>query len=202
MPQHPDVIREFGIIPDRVSAPQGVVRASFSTGTVVGQYIGTIVVLTLGLGMSTVLLFVPFPINLLVAPVPVLMAVMLAYLVGRHDYRWIELEGETLRAKHLYTGKIVERSIRDIDHLLTLVFQVQNLTTMIANAWLGRVRGFKIHFRDGRTPLLVSRVDPKMKNAQELMEAIVYRMSQAGEIDAEVVTFQGSPLVRRIFWKK
>ena len=40
-----------------------------------------------------------------------------------------------------------------------------------------------------------------MTNAQELIEAILYRMKQIREIDAEVVNFGGQPLVRNIHWK-
>lgn len=202
MPQPPAVFREFGIIPDRVAPPPGVVRAYFSTGHMVGQYIATGLMMLFGFGAAMLFaLTIPFPINLIAAPVPLVLAAGLAWLVGRNDYAWVELDGDTLRARHLYTGQTHERSIAEIEHLQTLVLQVQNLTTTIVNAWLGRVRGFMIHFRDRRRPLLVSRVDPKMTNAQQLMEAIVYRMSQQGEIDAEVVDHRGAPLVKRIYWR-
>jgi hypothetical protein len=36
-----------------------------------------------------------------------------------------------------------------------------------------------------------------MTNAQQLMQAIIYRMSQ----HAEIVTLRGSPLIERIYWK-
>ena len=41
-----------------------------------------------------------------------------------------------------------------------------------------------------------------MTNAKELVEAIVYRMRERGEVDAEIVNLNGKPLVRRIYWKK
>jgi hypothetical protein len=44
------------------------------------------------------------------------------------------------------------------------------------------------------------RADPKMTNAQELIEAILYRMSQIAEIVPEVVDHGGLPLVRNIHW--
>jgi hypothetical protein len=202
MQQPPEVFREFGVIPDRVAPPPTVVRAYFSTGHIVGQYIATGLITLFGLGAAVLFAFtIPLPINLLAAPVPLAIAAGLAWVVGRNDYAWVELEGDTLRARHLYTGQVHERSIAEIDHLQTLVLQVQNLTTTIVNVWLGRVRGFMIHFRDRRRPLLVSRVDPKMTNAQQLMEAIVYRMSQRGEIDAEVVDHRGTPLIKRIYWQ-
>lgn len=111
------------------------------------------------------------------------------------------MTGATLRARHLYTGRIVERSIEEVDDLLTLVNQARTLTTAITEAWLGRVRGIKIRFRDRRTPLEVGRADPGMHQAKELIEAIVYRMAEKCPLDVEVVNFQGQPLIRRIFWK-
>lgn len=202
MPQPPEVFHEFGIIPDRVEPPPPLVRAYFSTGHIIGQYIATGLLMLFGLGLAALFTFtLPFPINLLAAPAALGLFATGAWFVGRNDYAWVELDGNTLRARHLYTGQTHERSIAEIDHLQTLVFQVQNLATTLVNAWLGRVRGIMIHFRDRRRPLLVSRVDPKMTNAQQLMEAIVYRMSQHAEIDAEIVTLRGSPLVKRIYWK-
>ena len=32
------------------------------------------------------------------------------YLATHNDYRWVELEGNTIRAGHLYTGRTIERS--------------------------------------------------------------------------------------------
>jgi hypothetical protein len=58
-----------------------------------------------------------------------------------------------------------------------------------------------IRFKDHRTPLQVSRADPAMRNARELIEAIVYRMTVMGEVDVEVINLEGRPLVRRISWK-
>jgi hypothetical protein len=40
-----------------------------------------------------------------------------------------------------------------------------------------------------------------MTNAQELIEGVLYRMAQVGELEAEVVNLGGQPLVRNIHWK-
>ena len=40
-----------------------------------------------------------------------------------------------------------------------------------------------------------------MTNAQALIEAVLYRMSEVGQLEAEVVNFAGQPLVRNIHWK-
>jgi hypothetical protein len=147
-------------------------------------------------------LTLPFPANVF-APAATLVAFSyIVYRATRNDYVWIELDGETLRAKHLYSRRVVERSIAEIDDLLTLVFQVRTTETLLVEAWLGRIRGILIRFQDGRTPLQVSRADPAMKNARELIEAVIYRMSQRGEVDAEVINFEDKPLIRRIHWKQ
>jgi hypothetical protein len=70
----------------------------------------------------------------------------------------------------------------------------------VVNALLGRVKGMEIRFRDGRTPLRVSRADPKMTNAEELLQAVVYRMTEIGDIEPQVVGREGKPLVRSIHW--
>jgi hypothetical protein len=203
MPQSPDIFREFGIIPDRVEPPPRVVRAYFTWGHIVGQYIAVGMLLTFGCGIAALFFFTTgWPLNLPVALGGFLMFAVAAFLVGRNDYVWVELDGDTLRARHLYTQQITERPLSDIADLLTLVIRLQNLSTKIVDAWLGRVRGVEIRFRDGRGPIRISRVDPKMTNAQALTEAIIYRMSQMGEIDAEIVDFQGSPLLRRIYWRE
>ena len=123
------------------------------------------------------------------------------FLATHNDYRWVELDGITLRAKHLYTGRVIERSIGDIAGLRTIVYEVRTHAIVITEHLLGRVRGIEVRFRDGLTPLRINRADPAMTNAHELIEAIVYRITEFGEVDAEVVEFAGHPLVRSIHWK-
>ncbi len=202
MPDTPDFFREFGILPYGKAAPPGKVRASFSRGTVVGQYIATALMSGFGLGVAVVFAFtIPFPFNIAAAPAAVALFGYVVYLATRNDYAWIELEKDVLRAKHLYTRRIVERPIAEIDDLLTLVIQVRTLAVHITEAWLGRIRGIEIRFQDKRTPLRVSRTDPAMKNAKELVETLIYRMGEKAPVDAEIIDLRGKPLVRRIFWK-
>lgn len=202
MPRPPDPFRDFGLLPpDAAVPPAGPIRAHFSWARIAGQYLATGIMSFFGIAMG--LLFAvafPFPWGILAAALPLSGFGYLVRRATRDDYAWVELDGQTLRAKHLYTARVVERSIAEIDDLLTMVFQVRKIETILTEAWLGRVRGFVIRFADGRTPLQVCRTDPKMTNAKALMDGIVLRMSERGEIDAEVIEFDGSPLVRRIFW--
>jgi hypothetical protein len=198
----PDLFRDFGILPHGVAPPGGRVRAYLPWVHVIAQYLGTGLMAGLGIGMGLVLaLTLPLPVNLLAAAATLAGFGYIVYRATRNDYSWVELDGDTIRARHLYTRRGVERSIEEIDDLLTYVFLVRTAETLLTDAWLGRVRGIMIRFRDQRTPLPVNRVDPAMTNARELIEAIVYRMSQKGEVDAEVISFEGKPLIRRIHWK-
>jgi hypothetical protein len=203
MSNAPDFFRDFGILPYGQAAPPEKVHCYLPWGHVVGQYIATGLMAAFGLGIGALFAFtVPLPFNVLAAVAPPLLAGALIYLATRNDYVWIELDGDTLRAKHLYTRRIVERPIEDVKDLLTLVIQVRTLAVAITEAWLGRIRGVEIRFRDGRTPLRISRTDPGMRNAKELVEALIYRMWQKGPVDAEIIHLNGKPLVRRIYWEK
>lgn len=203
MPQEPDNFREFGLLPEDAVAPAGPIRATFSTGQLIGQFAGTFIMSGLGLGIFAVMLLAfPFPANIGPALLPLGLFGFIVYRATRNDYQWVELDGDTIRAKHLYTRQLIERPVQEIDHLLTLVFLVRSGTTLLSEAWLGRVRGFAIRFRDGKSPFQVSRADPAMQNAQTLMEGLIYRMSEAAPIEAEIIQFGGAPLVRRIYWKE
>lgn len=202
MPDSPDHFRDFGILLNELTPPKETVRACLPLRHVIGQYLATCLIASGGGAMALLFgLFSPFPTNILGTSA---MLALFGYIVFRamhNDYIWVELDGEKIRAKHLYTRRVVERSIEEIEDLLTLVFQHRTLETIVTDAWLGRIRGIMVRFRDRRTPLQVSRTDPAMTNAKELVEAIVYRMQKSNEVDAEIINFNGKPLVRRIYWK-
>ncbi len=203
MPYDIDFFRDYGISPGQVRRPPDRVRRGFSWGQILGQYLAT--ALMSGLGLLIAVLFAataPFPMNVVGFLVPVGLFGILVFMATRNDYTWVELDGEILRAKHLYTRRLIERHVREIDDLLTLVFRVRTLATDLAEVWMGRIRGMQIRFRDGRTPLLISRVDPAMKGAKELLEAVVYRMSELAPVDAEIDREGPEPIIRRIHWKR
>jgi hypothetical protein len=203
LPDTPDFFRDFGILPYDKTKPPEKVRAFLPTGHVIGQYIATALIIGFGLGAAALFaLTLDFPFNAIGPVGPLAAAGIAVYFVTRNDYAWIELDGETLRARHLYTRRLVERPIEEIEDLLTLVIQVRTLTVKVVEAWLGRVRGVEIRFRDKRTPLRVSRTDPAMKNAKELVEALIYHMWQMAPVDADIINLRGKPLVRRIFWEE
>lgn len=198
---NPDFFRNFGIVPNDLAPPPGPIRSYLPWWHIVGQYLGTGFMLSVGAGMGLIFfLGLPMPVGLLCAAV---LLGVLGYFIYRatcHDYSWIELDGRVLRARHLYTQRIVERQIEDIEDLLTITFAAVNLTVIIVESLVGRIRGIEIRFRDKRSPLRVLRADPAMKNAKELIEAVIFRMSEVARVDAEVVELDGKPMVRRIFW--
>jgi len=134
MPEPRSTFRDFGIIPDDLPPPAETVRSYLSGVRLFGQYLATVLVAAVGLGLAALM---PLSMSLLACP---------AALAG--------------------FGVFIE-----------------------------------IHFRGRQLPLRVIRSDPAMTNAKELIEAIVYRMQQSGEIDYEIVDFAGKPLLRKVFWK-
>lgn len=202
MAGYSQTFRDFGILPVGLPAPPPQVRAYFSTGRVIGQYIGTILMSLVGLGtLALVALLLPWPLNALGTCAVLMSFGSIVYFATHNDYRWVELSGNALRAGHLYTGRVVERPIAEIASLDTMVMPIRRAETVVIECLLGRIKGVEIRFRDQRTPLRVMRSDPAMTNAQQLIEAVIYRMAQRAEVDAEVVKFNGQPLVRKIHWK-
>lgn len=202
MPAEPDFFRDFGIHPGAVSPPSHTVRATFSTGQKVGQFMGSGLLSAVGVGLALLPAFgLPFPGGAIAGLGILACFGFLVYRVTRNDYAWVELKGETLRAEHLYTGRVVERPVEEIEELVTLVSPFVNAAVFVTEAWLGRIKGVQIKFRDQSTPIQVCRSDPAMRNAKELIQALVYRMAEKGEITAEVVDLEGAPLVRRVYWK-
>ena len=202
MTEPPSTFRDFGIIPDDLPPPAETIRSYFSGLRLFGQYLTTLLVASLGLGLALLFaLKTPWSLSWLACPAALVGFGAFVYLATRNDYGWIELHGNTLRAKHLYTGRMREHAIGDIESLTTIVNLVRRVETVIQEKLLGRVRGMEIRFRGQTASLLVMRSDPAMTNAKELIEAIVYRMRQVGELDYEIVDFAGKPLLRQIAWK-
>jgi hypothetical protein len=195
-----EAFREFGILPGDVTAPQGIVRCSLSTGQIIGQYLFTAFMISLGLVVGIPLAIFGPPGS--AAGGVLLAAAFLVFvcLAIRNDYAWIELDGPILRARHLYTRRIVERSIDDIKEIQTHVYLLHSEAAIIMERLTGTIRGYEIRLHDG-IRFRASRSDPAMAGAQELIEGVIYRMSQAGAITAVMGEYKGRPIVRRIGWK-
>src|SRR5579871_6427865 len=99
MAKQPDTFRDFGILPESLPPPPKSVRAFFSPGRVIGQYIATGIVASLGLGLALLLaLLLPFPLDVLGGLAALVGFGIFVHLATHNDYRWIELDGTILRA--------------------------------------------------------------------------------------------------------
>jgi hypothetical protein len=195
-----DAYRNTGILPDDAAEPPGIVCCSFSTGQVIGQYLGTIAVSAFGLGMGALVAMNGSTANLIAGGIVAAGFLALVYLITRNDYCPIELDGTILRARHLYTRRVVERTIDDIQEIQTCLFQGQSPAIAVMEALTGPIRAYEIRFHDGFR-LRIPRSDPAMANGQALVEGVIYRMAQAGEIVAVMGEYNEKPIVRRIGWK-
>ena len=202
MPQQPQSFRDFGILPENLQPPVGPVRGFLSPTRVWGQYLGTVLVTLFGLAVVAFIVWaIPAPLSYVGCLATVAGFVVFIYLMVKDDYGAIELDGDELRATHLYTGRVWKRRVQEIERLTSIVHHGGTAEGAAIQALLGRIKGMEVRFRNSPAPLRILRSDPAMTNAQELLQAILYRMSQIDELDAEVVNTGGGPLVRTIFWK-
>ncbi|MCA9081795.1 MAG: hypothetical protein KDA58_14630 [Planctomycetaceae bacterium] len=197
-----DLFRDFGLDPDAATRPvESRVRASFSALQMFGQYLGTVLMTCMGVGMTWGLWHLPAPWH---GPGALLGAIGGGWILwrGTHlDQAWVELEGTTLRTRHLYTGRERERDLSEVSEIVSVILSRGSTEANIAAALWGRIKALLLRFQDGSTPIQISRADPAMRGARELMEAILFRMRELGELDADVHVVQGSPLVTRIRWR-
>jgi hypothetical protein len=150
MTTSPSTFRDFGIIPDQLQPPPEVVRCYLTPGRIAGQYFATLLIAGVGAGLAALCFYyLPGSLGLLGGTAMVCGFGMLIYLGTRNDYRWIELSGEQLRARHLYTGGLVERPLAEVESLLTLVLSGASMEGQVIQALLGRVKGVRIQFAGG-----------------------------------------------------
>lgn len=191
---------ELGILPNNLPPPPDVIRTFAGTGRVVAVYVIIYGLLVLALGLTALIASTtPMPLNVLGVAACLSSIVAITYLVGRNDYRWIELDGNTLRARRLYTWSTIERSVEEIAGVLTIYHAGQRAETLVLNKVFGRVKGAEIRFRDGRTPLRIYRTDPAMINAQEFIEGVLYRLQQITPLEVDMANVDGRPLVRSVY---
>jgi len=195
--------RDFGITLENLPPPPQKVRSFVSSGAIVRRSIGVAILVAAGIGLAvTFAATLPKPVNVLgCAAVGVAFTAFVSLLMV-NSYRWVELEGDVLRVRCLYTGHVIERHIDEIESVQTLYFYHPNpVVRWIIDRLLGRVLGVQIRFRDQRSPLDITCRAPRMANARELIEAILYRMAQKGELEVKILDVHGRPLVHKIHWK-
>lgn len=202
MSEPPTTFRELGILSAGPFTPPETIRASLSTVRAIVEMFGGVFVVTLGVGLTALAgCWLPSPLNLLGVSAFFLAFASLIPLATQHDYHWIELDGDTIRAKHLHTGRLVERSVEDIASLASIVRPIKGVGTTVGKPWNAHVQGVEIRFRDGQTPLRVLRRGPPMSNAQRFIETLIHRMARRGEVDAQVGSFFGLSVLWSVYWK-
>jgi hypothetical protein len=82
-------------------------------------------------------------------------SLVLGYLMSRTNH-WVEIEGETIRERRLFTGSIFERTLAEITQIVPLVSGVGGFTGAAMDAILRTPnRGFLIRFQEGRRIALI-----------------------------------------------
>src|SRR5262249_49897375 len=118
MPEPARPAPDFGILFEELPPPPEKVRCFISPGRVLTKYTGTAILTALGLGLAALFAnILPMPAGAIGCAASLATFGAFVYLVARRAYRWVELDGDTIRARHLYTGRTVERSVEEIDCL-------------------------------------------------------------------------------------
>ena len=204
---------DFGFLPGFPQRAPARVRSEMSGGNVFGQYLmsfimlggcggafglGGVVCLVVGLrgwGTRDAIFAMGSPLFLAAA---VAFAVITWKVMARSN-RWVELDGDRVRARNLYTGRVLERSVWEIQEITTEVFVVATAGVYVTEALHGRVRGFAILFPD--VPGGIRVYQPEMRGVGELMEGLVAKLSERGRVVSEIIEFDGRPMIRRLVWE-
>lgn len=111
-PNDPSFFRDFGIFPRGRATPPGQVRCYLSGPRIVFEHSMTVGVALLGLALLVFIpVWLPDPLKWLGVAATLSGFIAMIDLGTRSVYRWVELDGTTLRAKQLLTGRVTERDI-------------------------------------------------------------------------------------------
>ena len=113
---------------------------------------------------------------------------------------WVELDGDVLRARAMFTFRVTEHLIEEIEEVRTLVRVVRHAPEVIVtDALLGHVAGFEIRFRGARRSFGLLSHD--MNHVPELIGALLAHMAERGRLLPEMIQLQGRPILKRITWE-
>ncbi|HET6882643.1 MAG TPA: hypothetical protein VFI31_20920 [Pirellulales bacterium] len=195
-----ETLRMYGIYPQRTLPASVSVRSRLTTGNIIGQWIAFVLFgvgpILLGLLLLTV---VPvWQVRLGLGGFFCAFGLFVGYFIAHDVNEWVELDGDKLRWKHLFTRQVNECGIGEIDAIVTLTLALRTLAVRIAENIFGRIKGFELRVAGKRSPVRVFRADPAMTNVRELIEAAVTKMYEHGEVIPEIIDFEGAPLIRRL----
>lgn len=193
-------LRMYGISPRKSPAPIGPIRSSLTTGNIIGQWIAFLLfgVGPVLLGLLLVIVVPNLAVRLGLAAFFWILGVVVGTLIARDVNEWVELDGEIFRWKHLFSRRVSERQVSEIAAIVTLTLAMRTLAVRVAEGIFGRIKGFEFRFPDRKQGIRVFRADPTMTNVRELVEAVVAKMYEHGEVVPEIVDFEGKPLIRRL----
>jgi hypothetical protein len=198
--QRDELLRTYGILPQRTSPTRGPIRSSLTKGNIFGQWIAFVLfgVGPLLLGIFLLIVVPVLSIRLGLAGFLCGLGLILGFFIARDVNEWVELDGDTLRWKHLFTRRVHERKIYEIEAIVTLTLAMRTVTVLIVEGIYGRIKGFEFRFPGMKQGIRVFRADPTMTHVRELLEGVIAQMYQYGEVVPEIVELDGKPLVRRL----
>ena len=195
-----DLLRYYGIVPKRFDPPKVAIRSRLTGGNIFGQWLAFLMFGVCPLLLAVLLLIVVpvLEVRLGLAAAFGSIGLILGFLIARDVNEWVELDGNLLRWKHLFTRIVDERSISELDSIVTLTLAYRTVTVKIVEGMLGRIKGFEFRFLNMKQGIRIFRADPKMTNVRELLEGVIARMYENGEVVPQIEDFEGTPLVRRL----
>lgn len=202
--QRDEILRTYGILPQKQAAPRGVIRSRLTTGNIVGQWIGFLLfgVGPVLLGLLLLIVVSVLSVRLGLGILFCLFGLIVGILIARDVNEWGELDGDRLRWKHLFTRRVNEHQISEIESIVTLTLAIRTLAVRIVEGMYGRIKGFEFRFPGMKQGVRVFRADPSMTNVRELLEGVVAKMYQYGEVEPEIIELEGTPLIRRLTLKR
>lgn len=198
--QKDELLRTYGILPERTAPPPGPIRSSLTKGNIIGQWIAFLMfgVCPILLGLFLLIVVPVLSVRLGLGVFFCGLGLLLGFIIGRDVNEWVELDGDTLRWKHLFTRQVQERKICEIEAVVTLTLAIRTVAVRIAEGIFGRIKGFEFRFPGMKQGVRVFRADPTMTQVRELLEGVIAQMYQYGEVVPEIVELDGQPLVRRL----
>jgi hypothetical protein len=199
-----ELLRTYGIVPKRSEPPRQAIRSRLTGVNIFGQWLAFLM-----FGVSPLLLAI-----LLLIVVPILevrlglaaffgfFGLVVGFLIARDVNEWVELDGNLIRWKHLFTRLVDERPVSELESIETLTLAFRTPTVKIVEGMYGRIKGFEFRFANMKQGIKIFRADPTMTNVRELLEGVISRMYENGEVVPVIKDFEGTPLIRRLTLKR
>lgn len=202
--QRDEILRTYGIVPQRTEPPKEAIRSRLTGINIFGQWLAFLMFGVSPLALAILLLIVVpvWEVKLGLAAFFGFFGLLVGFLIARDVNEWVELDGNTLRWKHLFTRLVDERPVSELESIETLTLAFRTVTVKIVEGMYGRIKGFEFRFPHMKQGIRIFRADPSMTNVRELVEGVIARMYENGEVIPEVVDFEGAPLVRRLTLKR